>query len=145
MTCSHKVSPISKPSMEGYSDTLKALLDKETPITEKLKTFEREKKKKEMKEKSEYKQQFEKDERFIPSPRLTRSQTRMKLGKTSSNKLTNIEDEGEVNSEDVSSSSGIQTRIKEIGQECGFKKRIGKGTTQPQKRLVKTGEATKTQ
>ncbi|KAI3791158.1 hypothetical protein L2E82_04810 [Cichorium intybus] len=121
----------------GMSEKLAKLLSRQTPIKAKLEIIE-EDKKKEGKTKEERIQSSDPD-RAKMEPRVTRSQTRKEIRKSSreGKKPRRFVPEAE-----SSMSYSISSRIEEIGESCGLKKRNGDRKCQRKdNKIGKTGEA----
>ncbi|KAI3670653.1 hypothetical protein L2E82_53798 [Cichorium intybus] len=103
-------------TLNNCSDALKILLTKSNPIKEKLEFVEN--------GREEYLNERMEASNFTPhiaisqvSKRITRSQTRRS---TMQDELSSTKSSENQKKEDYSVSSGISTRIDEIGEVCGF-------------------------
>ncbi|KAI3515873.1 hypothetical protein L1887_14778 [Cichorium endivia] len=109
-------SPVEmyEPIKERMSEKLKILLNRETPLKDKLASIEEKEK-----EKIEIRNDIDLEKRSsMAEKRITRSQSRMKSARHHRMKTR---------SKESSVSEGVAQRLEEVGGKCGFKKESGRG------------------
>ncbi|KAI3516635.1 hypothetical protein L1887_15558 [Cichorium endivia] len=130
-----------KITLEECSDTLKLLLSRDTPIKEKLRMVDKENKIDQSEAMGDTSTVLPTEVCQVPI-RFTRSQAKRKVLRSN---LMCIQTTEESLSEDTAISTGVSSRIDEIGESCGFinDKRKQKGRIQRKK--SRKGAVSKTQ